>query len=219
MPQSDGHVAVPAEIEIYLERVAYSGEPRQPPVKPARSVQAIGKHLVHDVARGVRYQYLFRKTDDEAAYAGLSLISCAAAAVYLRGDVMIFDDRPRDELREEGYIEQQLCEIARTALRFAVDIYRVREPLECEERYADGQDDPRERDGCSEQGVYVADEKIRVLEDAEYAEIENDGERKYQAAASEFTRQEQAGYVVDEYRCEKQRQIDELPECVEHKAA
>ena len=128
MPQSDGHVAVPAEIEIYLERVAYSGEPRQPPVKPARSVQAIGKHLVHDVARGVRYQYLFRKTDDEAAYAGLSLVSCAAAAVYLRGDVMIFDDRPRDELREEGYIEQQLCEIARTAFRFAVDIYRVREP-------------------------------------------------------------------------------------------
>ena len=132
---------------------------------------------------------------------------------------MVFDDRPGDKLREEGYIEQQLCEIARTAFRFAVDIYRVREPLEREERYADGQDDSGERDGRSEEGVYVADEKIRVLEDAEYAEIENDGERKYQAAASEFTRQEQAGYVVDEYRCEKQRQIDELPECVEHKAA
>ena len=132
---------------------------------------------------------------------------------------MIFDDRPRDELREEGYIEQQLCEIARTAFRLTVYVYRIRQPLKREERDAYGQDDPGERDGCSEQGVDVADEKIRVLEDAEYAEIENDGERKYQAAAPEFTGQEQAGYVVDEYRCEKQRQIDELPECVEHKAA
>lgn len=219
MPQSDGHVAVSAEIEIYLERVAYSGEPRQPPVKPARSVQAIGKHLVHDVARGVRYQYLFRKTDDEAAYAGLSLVSCAAAAVYLRGDVMVFDDRPRDELREEGYIEQQLYEAARAAFRLTVYVYRIRQPLKREERYADGQDDPRERDGCSEEGVDVADEKIRVLENAEYAKVKDNGKRENQAAASEFTRQEQAGYVVDEYRCEKQRQIDELPECVEHKAA
>ena len=53
VPQSDGHVAVPAEIEVYLERVAYSGKPCQPPVKPARGIQTFGKHLVHDVARGV----------------------------------------------------------------------------------------------------------------------------------------------------------------------
>ena len=82
---------------------------------------------------------------------------------------MIFDDRPRDELWEEGYIKQQLCEIARAAFRLAVDVYRIRQPLKREKSYADGQDDPSERDSSSEQGVTVDNEKLRLLENAEYA--------------------------------------------------
>ena len=53
MPKPDGHIAVTAEVKINLKRIAYAGEPRQPPVKPACGIQAIGKDRVHDVARGV----------------------------------------------------------------------------------------------------------------------------------------------------------------------
>ena len=97
MPHTDGHIAVSAEVIIDLERIAYSAEPHQTPVRTAgKAVQVAVENGVCDISDGVRDQYFLGETHNKAPYARCGLLCGADAAVYLKGDVVVFDDGAGD---------------------------------------------------------------------------------------------------------------------------
>ena len=124
-PHTDGHVAVAAEIKIDLQRIADDAEPKQRPVCDTARKIAV-KDLVRDIADGVGDQDLFREAGNETADAVNGLLGRAAPVVDLVGDVVIFYDRSRDQLREKGNVQQQLQKIPCTGIRAAIDVDGIR---------------------------------------------------------------------------------------------
>ena len=76
---------------------------------------------------------LLSEPDHKAADAGSCLLQGHPASVNLVADILILDDRSRDQLREEGYIEGQLQHISLHGALAAVDINYIRKGLEGKE--------------------------------------------------------------------------------------
>ena len=210
---ADGHVAVAAEIVVDLQRVAHRAEPHHAAVRRAGE-RGVGR--VRQEADAVRDQKLLGKAAHEAADASGALLRREDAAVDLFGNVVVLDDGARDQLREEGDVEQKLEEVPRPRLRVPVGVDHIAQALEGEEADADGEHDPGHGEGASQSGVQVAQDKVRVFEYAEDAEIEHDGDGKHRSAARKAPAQHCARHEVDQHRDEKQRQVLQLPEGVEH---
>ena len=110
----------------------------------------------------------------------------------LRAQDPVADDRPCDQVREEGDEERVAQRVALGRQVAAVHVDRVRDSLERVEADADRQDDPVEervqagealrRDHSDEARQVPADER-RVLERAEQGEQRGDREREHGPAA------------------------------------
>ena len=207
LSQAHRHIAIAAEIVVDLQGVAQRAEPGQAHIPcPA------GKDGVGNGADGVSQQQLLSKAPHEAEGPGFDLLRAAGTLIKLRGDFMVLHNRPGDQLREKGQIQQQLPEIPRPALRFTVDINHIGQALKGIKRDADGQQQSRRWQGKH------AQDKVRVLINTEQPKIHHDGRRQNRPAFFPSPGQQASGQVVKQHRDEKKRQIAKLPEGVEHQA-
>ncbi|MBR5427194.1 MAG: hypothetical protein IK118_02495, partial [Clostridia bacterium] len=94
----------------------------------------------------------------------------------------------------------------------------IGQALEGEKGNADRQDDPRVWQGEREAGIEISDDEICVFENAEDADVENNGCGEDQLPVFHSALQEKAGTIVDQYRSEKQRDILQLAESVKDDA-
>ena len=105
--ETDGHIAVAGKIEVDLQRVANGARPS---CQHADLSGRQREHGIRHLTERVRQQQLFAQTADKPADAECGLLRSGAAAVDLLLDVMVFDDRPGDQLREKRDVQQHLLE-------------------------------------------------------------------------------------------------------------
>ena len=161
---------------------------------------------------------LFPQAGDEPLEPGGGGAGRGAPAVDLGGDVVILHDGPGDELGEKGDVQQDLEEIIRAGLRVPVHIDHITQALKGEKGNADGQLDPRQGDGTAQQRIQVAQEKIRVFEHAQNAQVQHHrrGHRRFPVGT--VPPEQQTHAVVEHHGPQKQRHIGQLAEGVEHDA-
>ena len=162
--ETDGHIAVAGKIEVDLQRVANGAR------QSCQHADLSGRqreHGIRHLTERVRQQQLFAQTADKPANAECGLLRCGATAVDLLLDVMVFDDRPGDQLREKRDVQQHLLERVRDRLWLTVHVDDVGKSLKGEERDADGQRNAGQRQTQPAQCVHCADSKIRILEHGE----------------------------------------------------
>ena len=102
--EADGHVRVPGEVEVDLQRVARDAGPgRQSAEGPD-----VGRldARVHG-AEGVREQEFFREADDESRHAVRVFAPALFPPDQLFLDVPVLDDGARDELREQRDVQRE----------------------------------------------------------------------------------------------------------------
>ena len=131
---ADGHVAVTAEVAIYLQSVAIKS---QQVLKPGVQRWVL-KYAVNEIqADVIAYHGFLEKADHYHEHApGYHGIAHVQLPPYLRGEVARPHNGAGNELREERYVES-IVDKARKRLKTAtVDIYRIAEALERKEAYA-----------------------------------------------------------------------------------
>ena len=99
----------------------------------------MAKMLVGRPGDDVGDQHLLREADDESAQAVGESLEADAAPGELVGDVVVPDDGPRDELREEEHVERGVSRALLSGGVVAVDVDDVRDRVEGEEGDADRQ--------------------------------------------------------------------------------
>ena len=120
--ETDGHIAVAGKIEVDLQRVANGARPS---CQHADLSGRQREHRVRHLTERVRQQQLFAQAADKPADAECGLLRSGAAAVDLLLDVMVFDDRPGDQLREKRDVQQHLLERVRDHFRLPVHVNNV----------------------------------------------------------------------------------------------
>ena len=131
-------------------------------------------------------------------------------------NVVVFDDRARDQLREKRNIEQNLNKRSGNDRPVAIHIHHIGQALKGEERDADRQHDAGQRQAEAEQTIDRADRKIRVFEHREHPDAARHGKRHTEFGV--FPRRQQTADVIEQHRNQQQRQIHRLAECVEDQA-
>ena len=122
-------------------------------------------HLVGD-------QHLFGKTDTKDTNALGKLIERFPSVVELIGDVLIADDRTRDQLREQGYIGTEGDNVLLHRRIAAIYVDRVGHRLEGVEADADRQGDLQARDVQERQIAERIGEESRVFEETQKTEVD-----------------------------------------------
>ena len=133
--QADGHVRIAGEIIVNLEGICQSRRPGQAAgdISRRQLVDMVGASSQH-----VGKKNLLSETDHKAADAGSCLLQGHLSAVDLIADILVLDDRSRDQLREEGYIEGQLQHISLHGALAAIHVNYIRQGLEGKERNSNG---------------------------------------------------------------------------------
>ena len=218
--EADGHVRVPGKVEVDLQRVAGDAGPRGQRTE-GPDVHRLDAR-VHGAER-IRQHQLFGKADDEAGHSAGVFVPALFASGQLSLDVPVLDDGARDELREQRDVQCEGQEDLLDADLAGVQVDDVREDLERVERDADRQRQFERRDVRAEDAVHVVDEEVRVLEEAEDPEVEDDrenelGGRRLVPSAVPGVVDDPAGREVEQDAEEHQQDIDRLAPCVEHEA-
>jgi len=215
LAKPDCHIRISAEIKINLQRVADSPQPGKPEIQ---RVCRERENRVGNLARRVRQQHLFRKAADEAPHAGERPPGGTLAAVDLRRNIVVFDDRPRDQLREKRDVQQQLAEAFRALAGRAVNVDDIAEPLEGVKRNPDRQHDAGRRERKAEQPVQGEHEEIKVLERPERQQVRGGRKRQDAPAVRPCAHEQPPEYVVRQHACAEQQGILRLAEGVKHHA-
>ncbi len=178
---------IAGEVAVGLQRKRRSAEPEVPRTER----RAARKHLVDDRREHeVGEAHLQRQPVDEQ---GEPLAQRRRAPRLfdraLRLEIAVTQDRPRNQVREEGHVEAVIEQAARCRNAPAIDIDHVRQTFERVERDAYRQDDA-ERDrlevdaGEPREVDRVVGEELGVLEETEGAKIDRDRRRQDQLAPS-----------------------------------
>ncbi len=110
-PQPDGHVAVPAEVEVELQG---EGDPVHP-VKQHRLLRRwLPEKQLDELPQLVGDEHLLAEADEETPSALVQVLGRGAAGqrVELSLDGAVDDDRTGDELREQGHVHGEPQKIA-----------------------------------------------------------------------------------------------------------
>ena len=168
--QSDSHIGVSAEVEVYLEEVGDSADPGDGDVDLARGG---AEHRIGSNRHRIRHKHLLRQAHAKAPETRGHALKRDGTSIELGFDIVVFDDRAGDELRKERDVQKNL-QIASLGGDFpAVHIYHIRHRLERVKRYADGKSDVRIGDACSEQPVHRRNEHPRILEEPQKCQVGN----------------------------------------------
>ena len=170
LPQADRHVRVAGEVEVELEHV----RDRPRPGERHPHLAAVAEGQVGQGRDRVRQQHLLAQPDQESRHAVGEHLGGMGAVAELILQVLVAQDRPGDELREEGDEGGEVDELRVGARVPAPDVDEVAERLEDVERDADGQDQPpvdaQGRHVGAEQRGEAVHEEVEVLEDAQDAQ-------------------------------------------------
>ena len=218
--EADGHVRVPGEVEVDLQRVARDAGPRSQRAE-GPDVHRLDARI--DGTEGIRQQQFFREADDESRHAVRVFAPALFAPDQPFLDLLVLDDGARDELREQGDVQGKGHEVLLHPDLPGVQVNDVREDLERVERDADGQRKFEGRDVRAEQTVDVVDHEVRVLEEAEDREVVDDvGDelelRKARPAVGECRVDDPSRCEVEQNAQEHQDDVHRLAPCVEHEA-
>jgi hypothetical protein len=226
---ADRHVRVAGKVEVDLHRV---GE-RTAPCLAHREQSFIGRGGVEDAggdARDVVCDDDFLEQADQqdgGADGGIDPAVVAPGLAHeLRHHLLVVDDRPGDELGEEGDEEQVVGEVVFAGLA-AVGIDEVGDLLEGEEGNAERQHDVRQVEVEAGQSLDGAVEEAGVLEPAEQAEVGGDAEGEHQPGRREPAGggsggsairapcgEEAAEVIVADAGAADQEQVDRFPPAV-----
>lgn len=174
--KANGHVAVTGEIEVYLKRVAYGGQPIGSAPRAARRID-----ILRNCGDVVRNEHLFRKTQNEPAHPADSFFPALAPERYLALDSLVADDRPGYELREQADVQRE-AEIALLyADLFPIQVDKIGKYLKGVEAYADWQGNIPHLQRDTVYPVEIFNKEVEIFEHCETAEQED--ERCYQKRA------------------------------------
>lgn len=219
--QADGHVGVAGEVEIELEG---EGDRRQPAAHEGESaaLPAFREHGVGVARQGVGDHGLLEEADGEDHQADHQVAPVDArehAALKLGHHFLVVDDRPGDELGEEGREQREVQELH--LLGFAAGaVDQIGDLLEGEERDRQRQHDPRQRTVGVEETEDVVGHEVRVLEPAQQGQVRDQAEDQpglHPAVSLGLPRALDAiaDPVVEDDRAQQQRQVDRIPHRVE----
>ena len=160
--ETDGHIGVAGKIKVDLERIKQHLQPLQSRGKAA------GGQIEEDIrviSEGIGEDHLFRKAVAKTLDTVSPFCQRRLAVIDLGSDIPVFDDGPRNELRKQGDIKQDLAEIFLRIHISPINIDHVTHGLECIERDTERQRDLRCRENfLSRDPVDESDQEIKVLE-------------------------------------------------------
>ena len=166
--KADGHVRIAGKIEIELEHIRGG---RQPRAHQRKLGGLHGKSRVRQSRQVVGQEHLFGQTHDKAADALAKIVQRFPAGGDLVVKRLVAHDGPSDQLRKERYVQAHVHQTLLHPAIAAVYVDDVRNGLEREERYANGQNDLRHRQRKVEDPVHVFHQKAQVLEAREQAQV------------------------------------------------
>ena len=140
--QSDRHIRISRKIEINLKCVQNRQHPR---IDRSQLCQRFLHHPVHRRRKGISKQHFFRQSVGKALDSIRHPLRRTLPVPNLFADIVILDDRSRDELRKEGNIERQMKDIFLRLNRPPVHIHHVGKRLKRVEGYSDRKSNLAER--------------------------------------------------------------------------
>ena len=212
--QPDSHVRISRKIEKDLKRIGNRPYPRRQHIK-IRNGQR--KHFVGNRAHRIGYQHFFSQADNKPLKTSDCFVRRFRSAVDLIGNIVIFDNRSRNQRREQSDIQPQLQQIALRAYFAAINVNNIRHRLKRIKRNADGQNDFQQVKVRSERFVDVFDNEIRILEVKQKRQIQYQryGDRRF-FAAHPFDAQRTC--PVQQNRSQHNRQIARFAPAVKNNA-
>ena len=166
MPQANGHIGVSGKIEVNLEGKGNGAQPRRHSGGGGHGADLLpeGAHLIGD-------QHLFGKAHYKALHAPAGLEHALPAVHQLVLHRLVLDDRPGDQLGEQRHIRAHVEDVLLGLDDAPVHVDGVGHGLERIEADADGQSQPQRGNARVQEAVQVVDGEIRVLEEAQNAQI------------------------------------------------
>ena len=138
--QPDRHVGIAGEIEVDLQRICTGGDPRLG--RRQRRADCLAEQRIGDHRQRVRQRHLLRHADHEQHEAARQILPHRRPARIepeLMDDLVVTDNRPSNELREERDEHAEVEETVDVPIT-ASQIDQVRDLLEHEEADAERQD-------------------------------------------------------------------------------
>ena len=166
--QTDGHIAVSAEVEIDLHQIAHRGQPSRPAVQH-RAVGVVDQ--CYNIAADIGDQQLLAQAHNKPAQAFCQLLQRISAAMDLICHVLIADDRSCHQLWKQSNVQQYIPEMSALQAFIPVYIDHITQPLKGEERDTHWQNDGRHRDRHARQPVYCLYQKSQILENTQDSQI------------------------------------------------
>ena len=121
MPQTDCHVRISRKIEIQLQRIGNDAQPRR---RHGNFICRQRENRIDDRTRRIGQQNFLCQTDDKSFEAVHKTVERFPTVVDFQINVMIFDNRSRDQLGKQGNKQSQLVKIP---LRFDFAPVNVRQ--------------------------------------------------------------------------------------------
>ena len=176
---ADGDVAIAGEVAIDLHRVAIKREQEIGPRIGARIEEHAVDQLIREIV-GDHHLLEQPEQDQHDAVRDHGAIELGLG-LELRQEIGSADDRPGDELREEGDVEEDVERRLLGRDFAAIDVDHIRDAVEGEEGDADREQDLQERQvafepDLSEQIGQRLHEEAEIFEEGEDDEIEHNGD-------------------------------------------
>ena len=168
------HVRICGKVKINLEHIRGGTPPR---IDHARSVR--GKDFIRNRAYLIRNENLFCEPDEEVRHPAHPVVERMGARRKLFGDGVVADDRPGDELREQGHIARECREILDGRRIAPPYVDRVAHRLERVERNTHGEQHThngiRRKPELFEHDVDIPHREHVILEETEHSEVHHHG--------------------------------------------
>ena len=178
--QTYGHIAVAAEVEVDLRGVRDKSQPRYGWRYGGR-VQL--EDRVGDARAEVGDEHLLGEAHDETADADREPFGVHHPLGELPGHIVVADDRPRDQLREQRDVQRGDPRAALCTRITAVHVHYVAQAVEDEERNADRQmyrvDLHLRHTPLGEGDIERVSQEVGVLEPDQRGEVGHYGEREH----------------------------------------
>lgn len=167
--ETDSHIGISGEIEVYMEGIEQEAEPCAE--HRGGRQHALGEGIPH-CAGGVGENELFRKSADEGSDTGGKELHALAPLAELIVNIAIADDGSGDELGEQDNVRSEGGGIFLDSAVAAVNVDHVGEGLEGIEGYSHGKGDAEGGESRDErERGEGGHEEIPVFEEAEEGQV------------------------------------------------
>ena len=164
--ESDCHITVSREVEVYLER---NRDCRRPCHQHGMTRGGIVK--LHKACKRICQKYFLSQSDAEPDRSAGKALKADSPFLKLGGNRPVSYDRSRDKLRKKRHISGEIYEIPLCLYVSAIHIDRVAYGLEGIEADTYGKCDLQKRHFTAGQHIEAVDKQVGILEIAEERKI------------------------------------------------